>query len=118
MAMLMVNGEAVSAPSNLKLTIFDVGSGISRSASGTAVMDRTGVKRRLALHWAQMDADALAALLEATRAQAFFQATYPDPATGEPRDMDCCCTERAAGILRMVGGAPVWTDVEMEWIER
>ena len=118
MVMLMVNGEAVPAPSSLKLTLVDVGSGISRSAAGTAVMDRTGVKRRLQLRWAHMSASALADLLGKTCAQTFFQAKYPDPAAGGAREMDCCCTERAVGMLRMDGGMPVWTDVEMEWIER
>ena len=48
----------------------------------------------------------------------FFTAAYPDPQTGGIRAMICYCGDRATGILRMENGKPVWTDVEMNWIER
>ena len=89
---------------------------ISRSASGRAVLDRTAVKRRLELTWAYLSGEDLAALLDA--AGGFFEVCYPDPQTGQARTMQCCCSEKATGILRMRDGAPVWTDVKMTWMER
>ena len=117
MAVLKVNGAAVPAPSEMKIAVFDVGSGVSRSASGLAVFDRTGVKRRLELKWNHMDSAALCALLEAC-GSGFFHVEYPDPQLGGARGMDCCCGDRVTGILRMVNGAPLWKNVEMTWTER
>ena len=47
-----------------------------------------------------------------------FEAAYPDPVSGQERSMQCYCSERIAGILRMAQGVPVWTDVKMSWTER
>ena len=118
MPMLMVNGAAAPAPSSMKVEILDVSSGIRRSADGSAVADRSAVKRRLKLAWKRMDGEALAALLQATAGQSFFEAAYPDPWAGGMRTIQCYCGDRAAGILRMEGGKPIWTDVEMIWTER
>lgn len=118
MAMLWVNGEAVDAPSEMKVTIFDVSSGVRYNAAGNAVLDRTGVKRALALSWARMSGESLAALLKKVGTGGFFEAVYPDPESGEARVMHCYCSDRVAGILRMENGAPVWTNVEMTWTER
>ena len=57
-------------------------------------------------------------LLTAVGSDAFFSVTYPDPATGAARTMQCCCEERKTGILRMADGAPVWVDAGFTLIER
>lgn len=116
MAMLMVNGTAVPAPSGMQVAVFDVSSGEVRNAAGNAVIDRTAVKRRLELRWAHIGGDALAALLN--EIGGLFEAVYPDPMTGQARAMQCYCSERIAGILRMGDAGPVWTDVKMTWTER
>lgn len=116
MGMLKVNGVEIDAPTGLKATLFDVGAEVSRNAAGNAVMDVCAEKRKLELHWAHMDAAALAALLEAMNG--FFEADYPDPQSGAVRRMICYCSERTAGVLRMVNGAPLWTDIKMVWTER
>lgn len=116
MGMLMVNKMAISAPTGLKVTVFDVGAEVSRNAAGNAVMDICAEKRKLDLQWAHMDGAALSALLEAMNG--FFEVDYPDPLSGGQRTMFCYCSERTVGILRMVDGEPVWTDVKMVWTER
>lgn len=117
MAILTIGGEAIPSPSELKVSIFQVGSDETRSASGMLVSDRIAEKRRLNLRWAHLTPAQLGALLGKVGA-AFFQATYPDPKTMAVRTMTCHCGECGAGVLRMVDGAPVWTDVEMEWVEK
>ncbi|MBQ8508255.1 MAG: hypothetical protein IJ466_12605 [Clostridia bacterium] len=118
MAMLLINGAEMPAPSALKVTLFDVSSPQERSAAGGIVMDRVAVKRRLELSWAFLSGSDLARLLNAVTEAAFFEADYPDPAAGEMRGMTCCCGDRATGILRMEGGEPIWTNVEMTFTEK
>lgn len=115
MAMLKVNGRAIPAPAAMKVTLLG-GAEIGRNAAGNAVLDRMSEKRRLELNWAHMDADALSILLN--EMQGFFEAEYPDPASGMQRSMSCYCSDRVAGILRMADDKPVWTDVKMSWTER
>lgn len=116
MAMLTVNGSAIPAPSRMSVAVFDVSSGVSRTASGGAVIDRTAVKRRLELSWAHIDGNALSVLLG--QLGGFFDVAYPDPQSGNMRSMQCYCSEKIAGILRMSDAGPVWTDVKMIWTER
>ena len=116
MAMLTVNGKPVPAPSAMSAAVFDVSGGVSRNAAGSAVMDRTAVKRRLELTWAHITGQDLSMLLG--EIGGFFDVTYPDPVSGEPRQMQCWCGDRAAGILRMGENGPVWIDVKMTWTER
>ena len=118
MAMLTVNNRSVPAPSSLSLLIEDVGAGVSRSASGLALTDRVGVKRRLCLKWARMSVGDLAALLSDTHDTAFFTVCYPDPLSGATREASCYCEKREIGLLRMDDDVPLWTNVEMEWAER
>ena len=118
MAILKVNGADMPAPTSLKINIFDVSASADRSASGRAVIDRVGTKRKLEMTWAHLSPEDLSRLLTAVGEDVFFTAEYPDPQTGGMRSMSCYCGDRATGVLRMEGGAPVWTDVEMNWIER
>lgn len=115
MAVIKLNGGATASPSALRVEIFDVGSAQARSASGRRVVDRVAVKRRLTLRWAMLSAAQAKALMEETDGKK-FQATYPDPALGE-RTAWFGCETRSAGVMRMVDGAAVWTDVEMQWTE-
>lgn len=118
MAVLKVNGAEMPAPSSMKINIFDVSAAADRSASGRMIIDRVGTKRKLELRWSHLTVDQLSALLTAVGEKTFFTAAYPDPQTGAERSMTCYCGDRAAGVLRMDDGKPVWTDVEMNWIER
>lgn len=118
MAVLTVNGVEMPSPSSMKVEIFDVGSFGERSASGRLVSDRIAVKRKLALKWACLTPEQLGRLLGAVGQAAFFEVGYPDPETGGAGSMVCACSERTAGVLMIRDDRPVWTDVEMEWIER
>lgn len=117
MAVLTIDGAAAPSPSTLKVSVFEVGSSQARSASGRLVVDCVAVKRRLTLGWAHLTPTELGGLLGAVSG-AFFTATYPDPQTMAPRTMICLCSESSMGVLRVQDGAPVWTDVQMEWIEQ
>lgn len=117
MAVLTVNGAAIPAPSEMNVSIFEVGSGDVRSASGNLVADVTAVKRRISLRWAHLTPVELGGLLGQLSA-ALFEVSYPDPLTAASRTMICRCSESTAGVLKIVGDQPVWTDVRMEWIER
>ena len=116
MAVLTVGGAEVKAPSEMKVTVFEVGSGDVRSASGALVRDVVAVKRRLSLRWAHLTPAELGALLGRVSGD-FFEAGYPDPELGL-RTAQFRCGDISAGVLRMDGDAPVWTDAAMEWIER
>lgn len=117
MAMLTINSLAMPAPSALKAAVFDVSSGAERNAAGEAVVDRVAAKRRLELTWNHLSGDELAVLLGAVGAEAFFTASYPDP-LGGVRSASFYCGDRVMGVLRMENGEPVWTNVEMTWIEK
>ena len=99
--MLKINGVTVPTPAALRVTIADVSGSPARNAAGNTVMDFMGSRRKLNLKWAHLTGAQLMALLEAVYA-CFFQVSYPDP----------------MGILRMHEGMPVWTEIEMEWMER
>lgn len=115
--MVKINGNAVPTPSVFRVSFEEVGGGQDRSAAGGAVKDFIGTRRRLKLRWAHLSAAALKGLLSAVDG-AFFEASFPDPATGGERVAECWCAARSMGVLRVTDGAPVWTDIEMEWIER
>lgn len=117
MAMLEINGVEVPAPSSMKLTLFDVGSTQTRNAAGGVVVDRLGVKRRLDLKWNYLDAADLETLMEQMGTDIFFSVLYPDAQDGM-RQMECYCSEKSAGVLRMRNGVPEWIDVQMCWTER
>lgn len=117
MAILKVNGEAIPSPTELKIALFEVGSGDVRAASGALVRDVLAVKRRLTLRWAHIAQADLGALLGAVSGAA-FQAEYPDPVTMSSRTAAFCASDASAGVLRMANGVPIWTDVSMEWIEK
>lgn len=118
MAILKINGVDMPSPSVMKVNLFDVSSAAERNACGEAVIDRVGTKRRLEIKWAYLSAQDMQRLLAAVGGDTFFEAVYPDPMAGDMRSMTCYCGDRSTGILRMQNGAPVWTDIEMNWIER
>ena len=47
MAILTIGGQAMPAPTELRVEMIEVGSGGERSASGRLVADRVAVKRKL-----------------------------------------------------------------------
>ena len=118
MAMLTMGGVNLPAPSALNISLIDVSAQAERTASGLAVIDRIADKRRIHLKWALMTASQMRSLLTASGSGAFFSVTYPDPVTAASRTATVFVESRAAGILRMIDGSPVWTDVEITLTER
>lgn len=118
MAVLTVNGQSVPTPASMKLTVFDVSSTADRNASGNVVIDRVGTKRKLELSWAYLSGEALSTLLRAIGTEVFFTVEYPDPVTGGTNSIVCYTGDRSAGVLRIMDGKPIWTKIEMNWIER
>ena len=115
--MLSINGSAMPSPGAMQVAIEDVSGAVERTASGSAVRDFVGTRRRLKLRWGGLSAKALAVLLRAVDG-GFFEASFPDPVSGRQAEATCWCAARSMGVLRVQDGEPVWTDVEMEWIER
>ena len=115
--MLMIDGAAMPSPSALSLSWEDISSRAERSAAGSAVRDFRGGKRRLKLRWAHLESAALRTLLTAVQDR-FFTVAFPDPRTGAQASAECWCESCSAGVLRVKDGAPVWTNIEMEWMER
>ncbi len=115
--MLKINGAAAPSPSALTVSLEDISGAAERSAAGSAVRDYAGAKRRLKLRWAHLTGLQLRAILQAVDA-CFFNVNYPDPLTGALATVQCWCAARSMGMLRMQDGAPVWTDIEMEWVEK
>ena len=118
MAMLTMGGVNLPAPSALKISLIDVSAQAERTASGLAVIDRIGIKRRFNLKWTRMSALQLQTLSDAIGTDTFFSMSFPDPITGTASTVTCFLESGNAGILRMVNGSPVWTDVEMTLTER
>lgn len=118
MAVLLVNGFEMPAPSSMKVTVFDVSSTADRNASGNVVIDRVGTKRKIELSWSHLSGSDLSRLLTAVGTDVFFTAEYPDPVTGGMKSIVCYAGDRSTGVLRVIGGEPVWTKIEMNWIER
>lgn len=115
--MLKINGTAAPTPSALRVTIEDISAQTERNAAGNTVMDFTGVRRQLKLKWAHLTVAQLQAILLVVNS-GFFEITYPDPMDGADKSIECYCANRSMGVMHMREGIPMWTEIEMEWIER
>lgn len=118
MTVLRINDQAAPTPSSMRVTVFDVSSTADRNALGNVVIDRVGVKRKIELSWAHLTARQLSTLLAAVGDNVFFTVQYPDPMEGGSKEIVCYAGDRSTGVLRMENGEPIWTNIEMNWIER
>lgn len=118
MAILQINGADMPAPTTLSIRLEDVSPGVKRALSGAAQVSRAGVKRRVEAYWAYLPPGDLEKLLTAcAMGEALFTLTYPDPVTGEARQMTAYSAERVVGLNRMNGASPVWTGVRVTFME-
>ena len=114
--MWKINGVGIAAPSEMRVELTEVASAEDRNLLGDTVMDVFGTKRSLTLTWAHLPEASLTALLTAA-GNGLIPVEYPDP-DGTEREITCRRGKFRAGLKLMRGGTPVWTDVEMELVER
>ena len=112
MSLLTLNGASLPDPTALTVEIADALSSVRRTLSGTACVTRAGIKRRVRIRWAAMTPQNLTALLTILCGDAVVTLGYPDPVTGEGREMRAYCEKRSVGLYRG-GKDPVWTAVEI-----
>lgn len=117
MAILTVNGADVPAPTTLSVYMEDAGGATQRAINGELLVSRTAVKRRMEAYWAYVAPDQLRTLLENALQSTPVVVSYPDPVTGQDRQMHAHCTLRRMDMKRLQGASPVWTGVQMTFTE-
>ncbi len=115
--MIKVNGATIKTPSKCQVGIFDVSSTADRNAQGEILIDRVGTKRKLEMEWPAMTNAEMSALLSAVTS-VFFTCTYPDPQTGTNQTKTFYVGDRTSPIMRMIGSAPIWEGLKMNFIEK
>lgn len=114
MAVIAINSIPAPSPSKLTVSVQNIGSTGTRTASGMLVTDLVAKKRKLKLKWAHLTPAQLGDLL--SRVAGEFTLEYPDPEG--VRTSVFVNGDVSMGVLMVSSGVPVWTDVEMEWTER
>lgn len=118
MAILAINGVDMPAPSTLSVRFEDSNGAVRYSIGGAAQVTRSGVKRRVDAYWAYLPVAQVQQLLTAAAmGSALFTLTYPDPVTGEARQMTAYSAERSVGLHQMNGAEPVWTGIRVVFME-
>lgn len=117
MSILTINTFSAPAPTSLQVGLEDAQLSLHTTLSGKTHISRTAAKRRISVYWAYMSLQNLKNLLtEATKAPT-FSLFFPDPLTGESTQITAYSTQRHVGLYRMQNGEPVWTNVEMTFVE-
>jgi hypothetical protein len=117
MAVLMIGGAAMPAPSELSVSVADIGDDAGRNILGARVVDRVAVKRTVEIDWAYLTSAQLSVLMAAVE-PVFFTARYPDPVDGGVREATFRAAEKHARVFRADGAAPAWAEVAMKWEEK
>lgn len=118
MALLAINGADMPAPTTLHVSLEDQAFSSKRALDGAALVTRAAVKRRVEAYWAYLpETDLQTLLTAAAMGSALFTLSYPDPVTGDTRQMTAYSLNRSVGLMQMRGGAPVWTGVRIAFME-
>jgi len=117
LAILTVNGADVPAPTTLSVYMEDAGGATQRAINGELLVSRAAVKRRMEAYWAYVAPDQLRTLLENALQSTPVTVSYPDPVTGQDRQMNAHCKLRRMDMKRLQGASPVWTGVQMTFTE-
>ncbi len=117
MTMLKISGAAMPAPASLTVRLEDSRFSLRRTLDGAASVSRAGVYRVVVCQWQYLTEADMALLLQAVSENAVMIVSYPDPATGQTRDMTACCTERSMGLMRRRSDGLVWTQVRVTFTE-
>lgn len=115
--MLTIQNFTPPAPSSLHVQIEDARFSAQQTLSGLTHVSRAACKRRVSIRWAHMSAAQLQTLLETVTAQPLITLSFPDPLTGEALTINCYSLDRRIGLKRMKDNLPVWTDIEMTFVE-
>lgn len=105
------------APSALQVRLVPTRLSVRRTLDGSACASSAGVHRVVTCQWQYLQREETALLLSAALSGPALSVTYPDPQTGQTRQMTACCTDHSVGLWRMREGVPVWTQVHLELTE-
>ena len=117
MAIFTLNGVSMPAPTTMSMHLEDAVFSARRALSGEALVSRAALKRRIDAYWAYLSPENLRLLLENAAQDTPCTLTYPDPITGDMRQMTAYSTARRVDMKRMQGASPVWTGVQMTFTE-
>lgn len=117
MSLFTVQDFSAPAPSFLSVQLEDARFSAQQTLSGQTHISRAAIKRRVQVRWAYMTQENLRQLLAAATEAPLITLAFPDPLTGDMLSMTACSLSRSVGLYRMQDNAPVWTDVEMTFME-
>lgn len=117
MSILTINTLAAPAPTSLQVGLEDAQLSVQTTLSGKTHISRAAAKRRISVYWAYMSPQSLKELLTEVTQSPTCSLTFPDPMTGESTQITVYSAQRSVGLYRMQNGVPVWTNVEMTFIE-
>jgi hypothetical protein len=114
--MIDINGVTIPTPSAFQVSISDV-SEAERNAKGDIMIDRIATKRKLELSWAPLSSADMSTILKAVK-DIFFTVTYPDPQEGAELTKTFYVGDRTAPVLTIIDGAPMWSSLKFNLIEK
>lgn len=117
MSILTINTLAAPAPTSLQVGLEDAQLSVQTTLSGKTHISRAAAKRRISVYWAYMSPQSLKELLTEVTQSPTCSLTFPDPMTGESTQITVYSAQRSVGLYRMQNGVPVWTNVEMTFME-
>lgn len=120
MAVLVLGGTTVAAPSKITVVIADIASKQERNAAGTTVLDRLTRKRRVECEWKYVSSANMATLLGAAgKNTTFFTVAYHDPEDNASKTITCFVASREMGAAKYSSGTPIgWENVKMSFEEQ
>lgn len=120
MAVLVLGGTPVAAPTKLRVVIADISSKQERNAAGTTVIDRITRKRRIECEWSFVSASAMATLLGAAgKTTSTFSVAYHDPEDNATKTITCFVASREMGAAKYSSGVPIgWEQVKISFEEQ
>lgn len=117
--MLKINDNPMPAPKYFQPDIADLDSeNTTRNTLGEMLRDRVAVKRKLICEWGPLTMTEISTLLQAVK-DVYFEATYPDPMTGNKTETKTFYVgDRSAPLLVIKDGEYRWEGLKMNFIEK
>lgn len=101
--MLTIDGVAVAAPEELKISYESIGR-TEITADGATAADRLALKRQAVIVWRGLENAEAAPLLTALTQGVFLTVTLPEPLTGNAEELVMRLTRLEAELLTVDGG--------------